>query len=412
MRKSVFYGNIIDGTGRDMIPNGMVVVDGSKIEYVGKREECYQLPQDVIVYDYTDGYILPGLIEAHSHLAGYGSNNTLDWVIDPIAIKVCQIVYDCNALLDAGYTSVRDVGGIGAEIRRAMERGLIHGPRIFTTNAAISPTAGHADVWADFSPEMLAVMEPSHAVADGVEECRKMARTQFRRGADFIKIMTTGGIMDTASNPGLSYYSHDEIAVFVEEAERMGTYVATHAESDAGVYNAVMAGVKSIEHGYMTTDKTLEAMLKNGCWQVPTLSAMAMLMENVDTMIPVIAEKVRFVVPKAMESVARARKAGIPMACGADYLSVKGQNEYGGKNCREMLEFTKVGYTPMEAIVCATKMGAMVIKREEDLGTLEVGKLADIIVLKENPLENISCFMNTKNTKLVMKDGIIEKIIP
>lgn len=409
--KKVFYGNIIDGTGNPMIENGMLVTGGARIEYVGQRIDNYQLSPDCETYDYGHFYIMPGLIEAHSHLAGYGSNNTLNWCIEPMAIKVCQIIHDLQALLNAGYTSVRDIGGYGALIRRAMDRGLVNGPRIYTSNAAISPTAGHADVWTDFSPELLAEWEGSHAVADGVEECRKVVRTQFRHGANFIKIMTTGGIMDTASNPSLAYFTHDEIAVCVEEAKRMGTYVATHAESDAGVYNAVMAGVKSIEHGYMTTERTLEEMRNHGCWQVPTLSAMAVLLENVDSMIPVIANKVRSVVPRAMESVAKAREAGIPMACGADFLSVQGENEYGGKNCREMLEFTKIGFSPLEAIRCATYMGAVTIQREHDLGTLGKGKIADLIVVAQNPLADIGCLMNVNNTKLVMKDGIIEKRI-
>ena len=204
---------------------------------------------------------MPGWIEAHSHLSGYGSNNPLDWVIDPMPIQVCQIVHDLQALLNAGFTSVRDCGGYGGVIRRAMDKGLIQGPRIYTANAAISPTSGHADVWTDYSPQLLEEWEGTHVVADGVDECRKVSRTQFRHGADFIKIMTTGGIMDTASDPGMAYFNHDEIAVCVEEAERMSTYVATHAESDAGVYNAVVAGVKSIEQGYMTTARTLEEML-------------------------------------------------------------------------------------------------------------------------------------------------------
>lgn len=411
MTKTVLYGNIIDGTGQPLLENGMVVIEGSKLEYVGQKIGQYQLPQDAKIYDYSDSYIMPGLIEAHSHLSGYGSNNPLDWVIDPMPIKVCQIVHDLQALLNAGFTSVRDCGGYGGVIRRAMDKGLIQGPRIYTANAAISPTSGHADVWTDFSPQLLEEWEGTHVVADGVDECRKVSRTQFRHGADFIKIMTTGGIMDTASDPGMAYFNHDEIAVCVEEAERMSTYVATHAESDAGVYNAVIAGVKSIEHGYMTTDRTLEEMLKRGCWQVPTLSAMAILLENVDSMIPVVAEKIRYVVPKAMESVARAREAGIPMACGADYLSVKGQNEYGGKNCRELLEFTKIGYSPLEAISCATKMGAMTMQSEDKLGTLEAEKLADLIVVEENPLDNISCLMDVDNTKLVMKEGIVVKHI-
>lgn len=410
MKKKVFYGNIIDGTGAPMQENGMVVISDDRIEYVGEKYD-YALPQDTEKYDCSNAYIMPGLIEAHSHLAGYGSNNTLDWVIEPMPIKVCQIVHDMQALLDAGYTSVRDIGGYGALMRRAVDRGLVPGPRIYTSNSAISPTAGHADVWTDFPPQLLAEWEGSHVVADGVDECRKIVRTQFRHGADFIKIMTTGGIMDTASNPNLAYFTHEEIAVCVEEAKRMGTYVATHAESDAGVYNAVIAGVKSIEHGYMTSDRTLEEMLKRGCWQVPTLSAMAVLLENVHTMIPVIADKVRNVVPKAMESVVRAREAGIPMACGADYLSVKGENEYGGKNCREMLEFTKVGFTPLEAIRCATYMGAVTMQKEKELGTLEKGKLADLIVVVKNPLHDISCMMDTANTQIVMKGGEICKNI-
>lgn len=413
MSKTVIYGNIIDGTGRDLLENGMVVVDGDVLEYVGRREEKYLLPPDAMILHYENAYIMPGLIEAHSHTCGFGSHNPLEWIVMPLPLKIIQSVHDLQALLNAGYTTVRCCGGYGSYHRRAMEKGMFRGPRLYTAMAAISPTAGHADVWTDLTSDMQYELEGigAHARADGVDECRKMARIQFRNGADFIKIQTTGGIMDTASNPGLSYFTHDEIAAFVEEAERMGTYVATHAESDAGVYNAVMAGVKSIEHGWQTTDRTLEEMIKRGCWQVPTLTTIALQSEDIGNAPPVVAEKVRRLIPKVQESVARARKAGIPMACGADFLSMKGNDEYGGKNCRELLEFTKVGFTPMEAIVCATKNGAMTVQREKDLGTLEAGKIADLIVVTENPLDNIASLMNTVNTKIVMKDGIIEKHI-
>lgn len=408
MPQKVIYANIIDGTGNSVLENGMTVVEGDRISYVGEFQEAYPLAPDAVIYDYRDAYVMPGLIESHSHLAGYGSGNTLDWVIDPTVVKVCQAVHDLGELLNAGYTSVRDLGGLGCSLRRAMNKGLIHGPRIVSANAAISQTAGHSDVWTDFPVELLAKWEPSHAIADGVEQCRWQARNQFRQGADFIKIMTTGGIMDTASNPGCAHYSHEEIAVIVEEAKRMGTYVSAHAESNAGVYNAVKAGVTCIEHGYMTTDETLELMTEKGCYQVPTLSAMSVLMEHVDSMQPHVQEKIRMVVPKAYESVARAHDAGIPMAAGADFLSIPGMGEYG-RNAQELYELVKVGFTPMEAIVSCTRNGAKLMRMQEETGTLELGKLADIIIVKKNPLSDIRCLMNTDNIVVVMKDGEIEK---
>lgn len=410
MPQKIIYANVIDGTGNSMLEHGMVVAEEGRISYVGKCQDAWPVAPDAEIYDYANCYVMPGLIESHSHLAGYGSGNTLDWVIEPTVVKVCRAVHDLNELLYAGYTSVRDLGGLGCTLRRAMDKGLIHGPRIVSANAAISQTAGHSDVWTDFPAELLAKWEPTHAIADGVEQCRWQARNQFRQGADFIKIMTTGGIMDTASDPNCAHYSHEEISVIVDEANRMGTYVSAHAESNAGVFNAVKAGVKCIEHGYMTTDETLELMLEKGCYQVPTLSAMTVLMEHADAMQPHIREKIRMVVPKTYESVARAHEAGIPMAAGADFLSIPGMGEYG-KNAQELYELVKVGFTPMEAIVACTQNGAKLMLMPKETGTLEVGKIADLIIVSENPIQDIRCLMNTDNILVVMKDGQIEKQI-
>ena len=408
MPQTVFYARILDGTGAPVLGNGMVAVEDGRLAFVGSREEGYPVHPDAQVYAYESYTLMPGLIESHSHLAGYGSGNTLDWVIDPIEVKICQAAHDLQALLMAGYTSVRDMAGYGCNLRRAMQKGLIHGPRIFSAGAAISQTAGHSDVWTDFPVELLADWERTHALADGVEECRKQARNQFRKGADFIKIMTTGGIMDTASNPDCAHYAQKEIAAFVEEAARMGTYVATHAESNAGVYNSVLAGVKCIEHGYMTTDRTLEEMVKRGCYQVPTLSAMTVLMDKVDTMLPHVQEKIKQVVPRTYESVARAHQAGIPMATGADFLSVPGMGEYG-QNAQELYELVKVGFSNMEAIQAATKVGAELIHMDDQTGTLETGKLADMILVSGDPLQDVRVLMDVNNIRMVLKEGVIEK---
>jgi imidazolonepropionase-like amidohydrolase len=198
--------------------------------------------------------------------------------------------------------------------------------------------------------------------------------------------------------------------VIVEEAERMGTYVSTHAQSNAGVYNSVKAGVKCIEHGYMTTDETQELMLKNDCYQVPTLSAMTVLLDKVNTMQPHIQEKIRRVVPNTYESVSRAHKAGIRMATGADFLSVPGMGEYG-QNGQELVELVNVGFSPMEAIVAATKIGSELMLMSDKIGTLEKNKLADLIVICQNPLDNIKCITQPNNIKMVIKDGVIEKHI-
>lgn len=408
--QSVFYGHLIDGTGAPMIENGMVVVEDGRIRYAGRKQESYPLDPHAAVYDYSGNYLLPGLIESHSHLAGYRSGNTLDWVIDPYAVKICQCVHDLEALTNAGYTSVRDLGGYGCLLRRAMARGTIRGPRIFACGAAISPTSGHADVWTDFPAEILADWEQSHAVADGADQCRYMARKQFRGGADFIKIMTTGGIMDSASDPNKSYFTHDEIRAIVDEAEAMGTYVSTHAESNGGILKALKAGVKVIEHGYSMSDETIELMLKNGCYQVPTLGAMRVLYEGLGTMTPITQEKIRAVVPQVYASCEKQFRAGIPMASGADFLSIPGCGEYG-TNAMDIIELTKIGMSNMDAIVAATKRGAELMLCADELGTLESGKLADLIVVEKNPLDRIETLLDTNGIKLVMKEGVVQKHI-
>lgn len=406
--KQILYGTIIDATGSAPIEQGMIVVDGSELEYVGPFCKDYPLPPDAKVMDMTGMWLMPGMVEAHSHLAGYGSGNTLDWIITPQTIKVCQAVKDLKSLLDAGFTSVRDMGGYGCELRRAMDKGLIQGPRIFSANACISQTAGHSDIWTDFDQEFIEKNDPGHVLADGADECRRVARHQFRKGADFIKIMTTGGIMDTATKPNLSHYSLEEIKVFVEEAERQGTYVSTHAENNDGVYYAVLGGVKSIEHGYMTDDRTLDLMVKNKCFQIPTLSVMTNMLATSDTLQPHVRDKIKYVMEHAYESVYRAYKAGIPLAAGCDFLSCPDWCEYG-QNGQELGELVKVGLSPMEAIIAATKNGADTILMGDKLGTLEQGKLADVIAVDQNPLEAIDCLKGPEHIRMVMKEGRVVK---
>lgn len=406
--KTILYGTIINGTGEKPIENGMIVVNEKILEYVGKKEENYALPKDATILDLSGKWIMPGMIEAHSHLAGYRSGNTLDWIITPQSIKICQAVKDLEALLNAGFTSVRDMGGFGCELKRAMEQNIIQGPRIFSANACISQTAGHSDIWTDFTPTFIETNDPSHVLADGKDECRKIARRQFRKGADFIKIMTTGGIMDTATKPYSSHYTLEEIKIFVEEAERQGTYVATHAENNEGVYNAVLGGVKSIEHGYLTDDRTLELMVNNNCFQVPTLSVMTNMLKESDTLQPHVREKIKYVMEHAYDSVNRAHKAGIPFATGCDFLSCPGWCEYG-MNGQELSELVNVGLSPMEAIISATKNGANAILMGEQLGTLECGKIADIIAIDKNPLKNIECLKGPEHIILVMKEGKVVK---
>lgn len=409
MSRLLIKGTIIDGTGKDPILKGAVLVKDNTIEWIGSEENMMCIPEDVQVLEVDKGTILPGFIEGHVHL-GIGTVNALMMYTKSLPERVCQAVSECSTLLDAGFTSIREAGGFANYIKSSIENGVIRGPRICASGKILTQTGGHADPYQKIPISLAREYNPLGIIADGVDECRRAARLQFREGAEFIKICSTGGVLSEGDANTASQFSMEEIRAIVEETENFGSYVASHAQGIRGIKNALKCGVKSIEHSIFTDDECIELMTKHDAYVVPTFTVVNQIYKNIDKVSESVADKIRTTYEKHYESINKIYKAGVKIGLGADLLGDPTICPYGIDGMEFEL-LTKAGLTPMEAIMAGTKTNSELMRMQDKIGTLEKGKLADILVVKGNPLENISILSNQNNIKIVIKDGKIEKQI-
>lgn len=397
----VIKGRVIDGNG-GLIEHGVLVTDGNRIKTVCDEKD-FVMPEEAEELKVRNATIMPGFIEQHVHL-GLGTANYLMVYYKTDVQKTCQAVHDMEKLIEAGFTSVREVGGFGNYLAEAVEEGLVKGPRICSSGKIISMTGGHGDFIQKLPISANAERNHVAIIADGVDEVRKACRMQFREGAKFIKTMTTGGVTSQADSPKASQYTLSEIRTMVEEAELRGSYVSSHAQTLTGIKNALKGGIKSIEHGMELDDECIELFHKTGAWLVPTFTIVKTYMDHLDLLPPYAAEKILIANKNHLASFKKAYDAGIKIGFGADLVGDKNICPYGIDGM-EFVLLNQAGMTPMETIIAATKTGSELIMREDELGTLEPGKLADITICEGNPLEDISILADVNNIKLVLLDG-------
>ena len=399
------HARLIDGTGRQPIEDSVLVVNGEHIEDVGLSGSV-GYPSDAEVVDIAGKTVMPGLIDAHIHLMGAKSMGQLSWYMDDPMVHGMRGVIDCWKIIDAGFTTVRDCGGLYAlHLKKVVNEGACIGPRILAAGRAITQTGGHADVLHSLPVESAERMGLGR-VADGVPEVRKAAREQIRAGADFLKTMTTGGVMSERDVSASCQFSIEEIKAFVEEADNVGFRTSTHAQGTRGIKNALVAGVKVIEHGFYLDDECLDIMIQNGHYLVPTLSIVQAIIEHGPKagVLPHSIHKAKIAQEMHLESFKRAFKAGVICGLGTDYLTDPGSPM--GENAVELeMYVNRAGLTPMETIVCATKNNAEVLDMTDQIGTLEPGKLADLIVVDGDPLQDISILRDRQNILMVYKGG-------
>lgn len=385
-------GKIIDGTGR-YVKRGHVGIEGESIVCV---EEGLDMPshQGWDVIDISGKTILPGLIDCHVHLL-------LDSSANPIVrahqesrpLLALKGAINAKKTLESGVTTVRDMGGVDhveLVLRDAIRSTLIPGPRVLCVGRVITMTGGH--LW------------PIGIEADGPDGVRKAVRSEVKAGVDEIKFMSTGGVMTSGGEAGSAQLTEDELRSGIEEAHRLGKRTSTHAQGTDGIKNALRAGIDCIEHGIGLDDEAIEMMLERHVPLTPTFKAQHLIRtRGREAGIPEFAvSRAEEIEEVQVESIQKAKRAGIIIAMGTDAGSPF--NEHG-KNAQELSHLIKLGLSPMEAILSATKVASELLGLDDRLGTIEVGKCADLIVVDGDPLSGNAFFEEHERTFLVMKGG-------
>ncbi len=407
----VLKGRVLDGNGGAPIEKGAVVLEDNRIRLVCRQSELPDNPT-AEVYELEDGTIMPGLIDAHVHM-GWGSATAVDWISMTPQLSMARALRDMAQLRQQGYTAFRDLGSDVLLMRPAVAEGLLDVPRIFGAGRIISQIGGHGDVYQKLSLEASQRAYSPAFIVNGVDEVRRACRINARNGADLIKIMTTGGVFSQGDKATPhSHFSQEEIRAAVEEAENMGSYVSTHAQATRGIKMALKNGVKCIEHGFYLDEECIELMVKNDCYLVPTLAIMhasKLYFQGKEGVLPYLKEKTEKSYEAHYRSLEMARKARITVGVGCDFL---GDAAFGCSYSEATLELERLcvaGYTPMEVITMATKVNARLLQMEDQLGTLESGKLADVLLVDGKPDEDIRVLRRSDHVKLVIQDGRIVK---
>jgi len=406
---------VFDGLGN--LFKGSVVVDDGKIVDVGSVGSV-EVPKDAEVIDLGGMYLLPGLIDAHLHLVGM---RTGDFVKEPLLTPyetfVARVVKDLEELIYSGFTTVGDAGSlIAVKVKQAVNEGTIVGPRIVAAGLTLSPTFGHGDThylpieYVDFRTTRKLTPLAS-LICDGVDECRKAARYALREDADFIKIMATGGVLSQKDRPEYRQFTLEEIKAIVDEARAAGRFVHAHAQGTEGIKNAILGGVKVIAHA-IYIDEECSALAKDlDVVVVPTLSIVDRILAIGSKIgIPEWGLKKAEEANKAhISNIRKAYKLGVKIATGTDFCG--GPLRMGDNALEIKLLVEKVGMEPKEALIAATRVAAEAVGLKDKIGTIEKGKIADLIAVSGDPLSNLDILMSKDNIKLVIKEGkIIKKL--
>ena len=389
---------LIDGTGRPPQDHVILVICDGRIAYVGDEAGWVGDPDEPSTVLTLPGCtVLPGLIDCHVHLALEGAPDGR--LYGDVGWATLLMLQHAQQSLTAGITTVRDVGGrhgLEFAVRRAIEEGMWAGPRMQLSGKLLSITSAGAEYY-----------EGMYREADGVDEVRKAAREQLKAGADLIKVLATGAVLTPNEQPGAEQFSLEELRVVVEEASKVGKPVAAHAHGIQGIRNAVSSGVRTIEHGtYLHQDeRVMQTMAEQGIFLVPTLKAGFDIISGDRPGVPTwILEKSKQVQEDSIRSVQRALEMGIPIAMGTDAAT---PYNFHGDNAMELQWMSQAGLSPMQAIVAATSNAARALGWDSWLGTLELGKVADLLVVAGNPLDNLHLLADRRNIELVIKDGQI-----
>ena len=395
-------GRLIDGTGAAPIDDAAVVLDGERIHAVGRANEI-EIPSgpNVTVLDARGKTMMPGIIDAHDHVTshGYGLAERLG-LTKPLSLIHLETAAILRETLASGTTAVRDAGGLDLGFKRAIDEGIIPGPRTRISLSFISPTGGIGDGTTTSGLSLPPRPGLPSGVANGAEAVRERVREMVRAGADVIKTATTGGVSSARRGPLDAEFSRAELEAMVDEARLLGKKVMCHALGGPGLRVAIEAGVHSIEHGgYLDLDSDLAPLMaRQGIFYVPTF--MVYVYHASERGAPYMQERAKAMKPHHVASLQLAMREGVRIAMGTDAGGyVHGQNPV------ELQLMVEAGMTPMQAIVASTQTAAECLEMEYRIGTLAPGKQADLLVVDGDPLANISLLQDRERLPLIMKGG-------
>jgi len=393
MRRLFQGGTVVAPDGAMTVAD--VVVEGDRILDVGSN-----LDGDEVV-DVAGKHLLPGLFDCHIHL-GFSHIDFVKLARTPPGLLYYEALDGLQKTIDCGITTVRDGGGADLGMKLAVENGIIPGPRMHIAIGMLSQTGGHGDGHLHGGGNMFPESSDAFpkSVIDGPEEARKAVREMVRAGADVLKVATSGGVLSPDDDPKHAHFQPDELEMMAAEARAAGIFMMAHAQAYDGIKNAIRAGFRSIDHGIYLDDEAIELMLEHGTWLVPTLLAPQGVIKAAETGVPIppaSVEKAREVIGVHIESVTKAVAAGVKVAMGTD-CPVSPH----GTNLGELELMMECGMTAGQALYATTQSGADVMGLGDDLGSIEPGKIADLVVVGGDPLD----FSNLKdNIERVWKAG-------
>jgi imidazolonepropionase-like amidohydrolase len=400
---------LFDGKCNALVTPGVLVVNDGKILAAGTSAA---IPADAEVIDLGDATLLPGFIDAHTHLTmPYSEDykqNRLDGLEKTIAERALDASVNARVTLMAGITTVRDVGSsdyLDVGLRNAIRNGKVPGPRMLVTVHALSATGGHCDFSQGFREGLFGHESgPLEGVVNGADQARYAVRLDHKYGADMIKVCATGGVLSSTDDVDTPQLTQEELNAIVDEAHALKRKTAAHAHGAEGAKRAIRAGIDSIEHGTFLDNEALDMMKQRGTFLVPTLMAVQGLQEQIDKGVyipPAILAKAKTAIASLHQTFQRALAKGVKIGLGTDAAVYP-----HGRNTEEFHQMVDLGMKPIDALKAGTSMDAELLGLADKIGTLEAGKLADVVAVPGNPVENIR---QTEHVFFVMKEGVIYK---